>query len=294
MKKFFMYAISLALCTTMVSCGDDDDDQGGNPGGAPAHGEAVEAPEISDFGGVRLMNLVSSDNFGNEHVSYSFSYNAQGALSQIASSYDRMQIDYANGKAIFIDSDGDRQECALFTNQKGYATEFVYSGYESPSEPFTVRHIFTYDSNDHLVKYECIDTGKDDGRDYTEKEVSELTWEGDLLVKSHTLEIDNGVVEWENTVNFGYTNAPDNANCQYTSALALRMDVDSDIVQAAFAGAFGKGPSKYPTSVSTEYETTNIVYELNAQGLAEKETIKYVNVGADDYSEVVKYTYSAL
>lgn len=292
MKKYFMYALSMAVCVSMVSCGDDDDNEQG--GGTPVHGEAVESPAISDLGGYHLIDLNGSDSYGNVYGGSHFNYNNAGALSEVFDGDDKMSIDYRNGTVTFTE-DGESQNCALYTNSKGYVTRIIFSGYESPSEPFTVTHNFVYNSDDRLISYSCIDTGKDEGSDYREEQVCELTWEGDLLVRSTVRESRNGVTEWENATTFGYTDAPVNTHMQYTVSLMHNLDIDGDISAPILAGAFGKGPAKYPTSIIKEYETVANTYSINTAGLVDEESNTSTYSGdAGSFTQTWKYTYSKL
>lgn len=74
--KFLMIA---AVCATfgfgIASCNDDDDD----------NGVVVPSPEVSDFGGNRLVSVGGTN----------FSYNTDGTLRQIEEYGNKLVFDYS-------------------------------------------------------------------------------------------------------------------------------------------------------------------------------------------------------
>ena len=77
MKKIvWLAALTVALCATVASCGDDEPDNGAN---------VTASAEVSDFGGERLISI-------DEGIDYS--YNSDGTLRQVKGLGLNMIFDY--------------------------------------------------------------------------------------------------------------------------------------------------------------------------------------------------------
>lgn len=280
--KYLMIAAIAVLGVAVSSC-DDDDDKGG----------VVARPEISDFGGERLMSA------GNIH----FSYNSDGTLRQVEEYGDKIIFDYSKGILTFSDEEVT-QVCRFTTNNKGYITSIRLSYVEDEGDSkyqIEGSYQFQYDAYDHLTvaSYNSVSTDLASKEQYEENASWKLTWNAGLLSKVETKgssRSDDYNENWSSTVTLAYDNAPDNRYMQYSAGVVESIDLDSDIESPMLAGVLGKGPTKYPTAsveeiVETQSSyTENFVYEytLNAKGLVEREAETY-------YGEpyIVDYTYSS-
>lgn len=267
MKKFLlMAAISAALCTTAVSCGDDDDD---------VKGGVVPSPSISDFDGVRLLSV-------GEYTS--FNYNSDGTLHQVINNGDKLTFDYGKG-IITFSGDGVQQEAKFTTNAKGYITSLSASGTDEDGDDkyqYNTTYKFQYNSSDHLTNVVLKEVYTYNNTNYNEVEdvTWNLTWNGDLLAKVdiNGTSVGNGETEkWNSVAEYTYNNALDNRYMQYTGTVIDEIDLDGDIEAPIFVGVLGKGPAKYPSKIvnleddgySIEYV---LEYILNSKGLVERET----------------------
>lgn len=289
MKKFFMLAaMSAALCLGAVACGDDDDDDDNGNGdnvdnvdnGGNTSGNVVASADLSDFGGVRLDNV--DDIF--------FDYDSDGVLTRVnLPPYNSYLFDYKNAT---LTSPGDSdQDCRFTTDKMGRITSITYSNkYDDVSE--NTQLTFRYNKGGHLIFAEENFTYSKPNEAGGEKKTVNCIWDGDLLTKceNELLIIQNGVTvkSYRSTYNYGYTDAPDNHFMQYTVWGSRFMEVG--FAKLIYAGLYGKGPSKYPTTYSwssSEYGESNLTirYELNDKGLVKTEE------ASTDYADAHRYTY---
>lgn len=280
--KYLMIAAIAVLGVTVSSC-DDDDDKGG----------VAARPEISDFGGERLVSA------GDVH----FSYNSDGTLRQVEEYGDKILFDYSKGTLTFSDEEVT-QVCRFTTNNKGYITSIILSFVEDEGDSkyqLEGSYQFQYDAYDHLTaaSYNSVSTDLASKERYEENRTWKLTWNAGLLSKvdeKGSSRSDDYNENWSSTVTLSYDNALDNRYMQYSNGVVESIGIDSDIESPILAGVLGKGPTKYPTAsveeiVETQSSyTENFVYEytLNAKGLVEREAETY-------YGEpyIVDYTYSS-
>lgn len=286
--KYLMIAAIAVFGVAVSSCDNDDDDKGG----------VAARPEISDFGGERLVSA------GDVH----FSYNSDGTLRQVEEYGDKIIFDYSKGTLTF--SDGEvTQVCRFTTNDKGYITSIILSFVEDEGDSkyqLEGSYQFQYDAYDHLTaaSYNSVSTDLASKEQYEENASWKLTWNAGLLskVEEKGSSVQDDYSNTYNLVNtFSYDNAPDNLFLQYSNSVVESINLDSDVELPMFVGVLGKGPTKYPTAIvevfnsedsdsgpSTETENFTYKYTLNAKGLVEREAETY-------YGEpyIVDYTYSS-
>ena len=279
MKKFvWMAALTVALCATVASCGDDEPDNGAN---------VTASAEVSDFGGERLISI-------DEGIDYS--YNSDGTLRQVKGLGLNMIFDYRKG--IISYSEGDKNQSVTFTtNSKGYITGLSSSSTEKDgyvTYNYTVSYEFEYNGADHLT-YASVNQVNTDTDSQKLDEISmswKFFWNGDLLSKIEIAGQSNGIEgddQWNYTNNFSYHESVENRYMQYTMGVVENTELTGAVQIAMYAGLFGKGPSKYPTQVYGSNEI-NFDYMINSKGLVEAEDIKYED---DNFSFPINYIYSS-
>ena len=279
MKNFvWMAALTVALCATVASCGDDEPDNGGN---------VTASAEVSEFGGERLM-LVDGE--------IDYSYNSDGTLRQVKGFGLNLIFDYRKG--IISYSEGDKNQSVTFTtNSKGYITGLSSSSTEKDgyvTYNYTVSYEFEYNGADHLT-YASVNQVNTDTDSQKLDEISmswKFSWNGDLLSKVEIAGQSNGIEgddQWNYTNNFSYHESVENQYMQYTVGVVENTDLTGVVQTVMYAGLFGKGSSRYPTRVYGSNEI-NIDYMMNSKGLVETETLMYEG---DDFSIPIDYTYSS-
>lgn len=279
MKKFvWMAALTVALCATVASCGDDEPDNGGN---------VTASAEVSDFGGERLMSI-------DEGIDYS--YNSDGTLRQVQGLGLNMIFDYRKGIISYREG-GKDQKVTFTTNSKGYITGLSSSSTEKDgyvTYNYTVSYEFEYNGADHLT-YASVNQVNTDTDSQKLDEISmswKFSWNGDLLSKVEIAGQSNGIDgddQWNYTNNFSYDESVENLYMQYTMGVVENTDLTGVVQTVMYAGLFGKGPSKYPTRVYGSNEM-NFDYMINSKALVEAEDIKYED---DNFSFPINYIYSS-
>lgn len=279
MKKFvWLAALTVALCATVASCGDDEPDNGGN---------VTASAEVSDFGGERLMSI-------DEGIDYS--YNSDGTLRQVKGFGLNQIFDYRKGIILYSEG-GKDQKVTFTTNSKGYITGLSSSSSEKDgyvTYNYTVSYEFEYNGADHLT-YASVNQVNTDTDSQKLDEISmswKFYWNGDLLSKVEIAVQSTGIEgddQLNYTNNFSYDESVENRYMQYTMGVVENTDLTGVVQIAMYAGLFGKGPSKYPTRVYGSNEI-NFDYMINSKGLVETETLMY---DGDDFSIPIDYTYGS-
>lgn len=287
MRNFRLFG-ALALCAAMVpaltSCGDDDDDKGGDGTGGVL---VIEGERISSISGVQ------------------FDYDSKGRLTHLSDNSGGLTIDYSRGK-IYLDGqeDGENSYKIKF-NGNGCITELHNSWSYTESEgghkyqykgSGTVT--FSYNGSGYLVKCssKSTETGKDltsgvSGK-YTESYTTNLTWrDGDLVnaVEKGTEIEGNDKDTWRDETEIDYTSTV-NKFRQLPMAVSSVLNDDAVWDMIAAAGLFGKGTKHFPSSLcETDEEgysnTISCSYRLNSVGAISSETISY-NTYNYSYEEV--------
>lgn len=280
--KFLMIA---AVCATfgfgIASCNDDDDD----------NGIVVPSPEVSDFGGNRLVSVGGTN----------FSYNTDGTLRQIEEYGNKLVFDYSKSTVTGY-FDGETQTATFTTDKNGYVTGLTtsISGMDEGVEyKADVSWDICYNAAGHITEAALTQIYTDVSSKMTEvTDIAwKLTWNGDLLTAREATgktEYSNGEEpeRWNSKVIFSYDNAIENRYMQYTEGIIDAIDFDGDIESPMFVGLLGKGPSKYPSEIENiedQYSEKEVYeYTLNDKGLLEREKNTYL-----DYSNYIDYTYSS-
>ncbi len=98
-------AVCAAFGFGIASCNDDDDD----------NGVVIPSPEVSDFGGTRLISVGSTN----------FSYNTDGTLRQIENTATNLSS-ITRKSTVTGYFDGETQTTTFTTDKNGYVTGFEY------------------------------------------------------------------------------------------------------------------------------------------------------------------------
>lgn len=281
MRKFiWMAALTAALCTTVVSCGDD--------------GDIVASTEVSDFGGERLMSIGEDTRF---------SYNSDGTLRQIVDYGSTLTFDYEKG-IMTISEDEVNQEVKFTTNSKGYITSISTTEDVDDEEDddatynYSLSYEFEYNGSDHITRasYKEVSVNAVTKEKKYEYNVTwKFFWNGDLLSKVEVTGEDRdieGTYNWSSIHAYSYEGSFENRYMQYTDGIACDVDFDSSVEPAMCVGLFGKGPAKYPVKISGDREM-EFEYKLNSKGLVETETSIYKSEDDDDYIATTNYSYGS-
>ncbi len=266
MKKFITPAVfCVVVSLAFVSCSKDDGDDPSS-GSKPSSSLVKETAKLSDFGGVRLIKIEGSGNS-------SFEYNDEGAIVNVNNEYSELSIDYKKGIAI-LEERGLIQKCPIKLDKQGRLASLSYSGDED-GERTDLKYTFSYNEAGHLTKIayhsEVV------GGDWVFDDINVYTWEGDLLTKcvNTSKEMQGSDVSTDtHSITYTYTDAADNTYMQYTKTMTDFMSVDSNFSSLLCIGIMGQGPAKYPTSITTDYGTFDIVYTLNSRNMVEREDSK--------------------
>ncbi|MCM1070577.1 MAG: DUF4595 domain-containing protein [[Clostridium] fimetarium] len=269
---------AMALCAMMVpaltSCGDDDDDKGGDGTGG-----------VVEIEGERLSSVAG----------YSFDYDSKGRVTSLSTGYGTIAINYSKGTLEAVGSDNGADRYKVKFNDKGYISQLTSSWDETEVDGGDKVQIkgsgtitFSYNGSGNLttVTTKMSETEKDlsDGstEKYGENSTTKLTWQSGNMVKAVCK-----VTETEGRYKETYTETFDldystTANAYRQNPFAISRIVNDDTEWNAFAacGLFGKGPKTLPMVVSEVDDdgytsTSNVSYSLNSVGAISSERIGY-------------------
>lgn len=274
------------LSFTLVSCSDDEP---GGEGTTFSVSSVTESQIKATFPGLRLDSIKSSKDYDNIKITYDgdllVSYKEcytdgkvhDGVFFTLTYSKDTVYVNNGSCKAVIGDN--------------GLVEKLIL--------PFGKINSYTYDEENHLIRYD-VDIARSDDKQYYE-----LTWENGNVVTfrnnyQYQLEIPDGPWHYED---FRYTYSSDEniagllpVNCPvgcWINDTGLSMGSDVNLV-LYYAGLLGRGTKNLPMTISQKYdheeefrEIKKFSYILNESG--------YVSEGTDNifptYPETETYFY---
>lgn len=273
---------AMALCVVMLpsltSCGDDDDDKGGDGTGG-----------VLEIEGERLSYM--SDGY----TSYNIEYDNKGRITTVATNYGDLVINYSKGTIALEGSDEDQDRYKVKFNDRGYITELVSSwSYvdTSDGDRYQIKGsgtvTFSYNGSGNLstITSKMSETEKDldtgESGKFTENYTTKLTWTGGNLVKAVCKGTETEGREkdtYSETFDIEYSTT-DNLYRQNPVAISEIANDGTVWNVLAAAGLFGKGPKMLPRVVSEvdddDYTyTKNVSYTLNSVGAISTEKVSY-------------------
>ncbi len=284
-------ALCAVLAPALASCGDDDDEPGGDGTGGVVE---IEGERLSSVAGVTI------------------DYDSKGRVSKLTDNYGNdWVIDYAKGTLKGSDSDPEDNYKVKF-NGKGYIAELKSSwsyteteGGDKYSYNGSGTVSFSYNGSGCLTKVtsSMSGTGKNltegiSGR-FSESYTITLTWKDGNLVKAveKGTENDNGDKDtWRDDTTIDYSSTP-NEYRQLTFAVSGVANNATVMQVLGAAGLFGKGTAELPSCVSSVDEegyssTSNCSYTLRPNGSVSIERDGY-NTYYYNYEEISRGFASA-